>query len=61
MQNHKNHHRDPANDVAKESGGHCSRKHLKTWFRTSCLTEGGVLVLVWCGFLHLDVLLDVLF
>ena len=38
MQNHRNHHRDPANDVAKESGCHCSRKHLKTWFGTSsCL------------------------
>ena len=35
MQNHRYHHRDPANDVVKESGGHCSRKHLNTWFRTS--------------------------
>ena len=35
MQNHRNHHRYAANDVAKESGCHCSRKHLKTWFGTS--------------------------
>ena len=35
MQNHRNHHRDPSNDVVKEGGGHSSRKHLKTWFGTS--------------------------
>ena len=28
MQNHRNHHRDPSNDVAKEGGGHSSMKHL---------------------------------
>ena len=33
---HKNHHRyQMMSTVAKESGGHCTRKHLKTWFGTS--------------------------